>query len=241
MNRSTVSAALCLAIVFGTSTRANEQSVASPYPSMAPIDGYLMPDRNAEIALARSAAPAAISEHASILVLGRRGYQTAIEGSNGFTCLVERSWMAPFDSPDFWNPKLRGPICYNPPAARSILPYTLNTTELALAGVPKSQIFERIRAAAVRRELPIPEPGAMSYMMAKQGYLGDEAKSWHPHLMFHLSKTEPAVWGANFPGSPVVFDQQYHEVPEPETIFMVLLPWWSDGTAAPYSADGMQM
>jgi hypothetical protein len=237
MNKSIVSAVIYCAIL----STAHAESAASPYPSMAPIDGYLMPDRNAEIALARSAAPAAISGHATVMVLGRRGYQTAVEGSNGFTCLVERSWMAPFDKPDFWNPKVRGPICYNPPAVRSIFPYTLKRTELVLAGVPKSQVLERIRAAAAHRELPTPEPGAMSYMMAKQGYLGDDAKSWHSHLMFHLPNTEAAVWGANLPGSPVVLNEQYREVPEPETIFMVLLPRWSDGTAAPYSTERMKM
>jgi hypothetical protein len=208
---------------------------------MAPIDGYLMPDRNAEIALARSAAPAAISGRATVMVLGRGGYQPVVQGSNGFVCLVERSWMAPFDNPDFWNPKVRGPICYNPPAARSIFQYTLKRTELVLAGVSKSQVLERIRAAAANRALPMPESGAMSYMMAKQGYLGDDGKSWHPHLMFHLPNTEAAVWGANLPGSPVILDQRYHESPEPQTIFMVLLPRWSDGTAAAYSADGAQM
>ena len=83
---------------------------APGYPRMAPIAQYLMPDRAAEIALARSAAPAAISDHATILVLQPHGYVTAVEGQNGFVCVVERSWMSPFDAPQFWNPKLRGPI-----------------------------------------------------------------------------------------------------------------------------------
>jgi hypothetical protein len=50
-----------------------------------------MADRNAEIALARSAAPDAISRDAEVLVLGRNGYQTAVTGKNGFVCVVERS------------------------------------------------------------------------------------------------------------------------------------------------------
>ena len=72
------------------------------YPKMAPVDQYLM-ERNAEILLARSAAPDSISSDATILVLGRQGYETAVRGKNGFVCMVERSWMAAFDSPEFWN------------------------------------------------------------------------------------------------------------------------------------------
>jgi hypothetical protein len=97
------------------------QDAKQPYASMAPVEQYLM-DRNAEIALARSAAPDAISRDATILVLGRHGYETAVEGKNGWVCMVERGWMAPFDSPEFWNPKIRGANRLNPPAARVVLP-----------------------------------------------------------------------------------------------------------------------
>src|SRR3984893_1573086 len=82
------------------------------YPKMAPVDQYLM-ERNAEILLERSAAPDSISSNATILVLGRQGYETAVRGKNGFVCMVERSWMAQFDSPEFWNPKGRGAECLN--------------------------------------------------------------------------------------------------------------------------------
>jgi hypothetical protein len=208
------------------------QDAKSPYPAMAPIDQYLAAERSAEIALARSSAPEAISRDATVLVLGRNGYETAIEGKNGFTCLVERSWMSPFDSPDFWNPKLRGPVCYNPAAVRSILPYTLNRTKLVLAGTPKARMHESIVAAVAKGELPVPETGAMSYMMAKDGYLGDSAGHWHPHLMFHIPKTDGATWGANLPGSPVVYNDEFTDVPEPEIIFLVPVAKWSDGTPA---------
>lgn len=222
----------CFAIVIGLS--ASRQSWAQnrqvPYPSMAPLDQYLMSDRNAEIAMARSAAPDAISLDATVLVFGKQGYETASAGKNGFTCLVERSWMSPLDSPEFWNPKLRGPICYNPPAVRSVLPYTFHRTKLVLAGQSKAQMKESIKAALARKELPMPEPGAMSYMMSKDGYLGDAVAHWHPHLMFHIPKTDGVSWGANLPGSPVLLNDDFLDVPEPETIFMMLVNHWSDGT-----------
>ena len=202
---------------------------ASPYERMAPLEQYLMP-AGSEIALARSAAPAAISDKATVLTLDSHGYQTAIRGSNGFTCLVERSWMSPFESPDFWNPKIRGPVCYNPAASGSILAYTLRRTKLALAGNSKENILDAVRGALARNELPSPEPGAMSFMLSKHGYLSDANDHWHPHLMFHVPKVAGASWGANLPGSPVVLDDR--EVPEPQTIFMVPVSQWSDGTTA---------
>src|SRR5580704_6230733 len=89
------------------------------YPAMAPLDQYLIADENAEIALARSAAPASISQAAEVMVLRRTGYETAVKGSNGFLCFVERGWAAGTDAPDFWNPKVRSPNCFNAAAARS--------------------------------------------------------------------------------------------------------------------------
>jgi hypothetical protein len=203
----------------------------SKYDGMARLDEYLIPDPHAEVALARSAAPAAISDKATLLTLNRQGYQTAANGTNGFTCLVERSWMSPFDSPEFWNPKIRGPVCYNPAASQSVLAYTLRRTKLVLAGLSKAQMLEDIRTAEARKELAVPEPGAMSFMMSKDQYLGDAGGHWHSHLMFHVPKTPAASWGANVSGSPVVLDDR--EVPEPETLFLVPVAHWSDGTEAP--------
>ncbi len=223
---------LLLSSVCGTSRQTWAQSAMTQYPSMAPLDQYLIADRNAEIALARSAAPTSISRDATVLVFEKSGYQTVVEGKNGFTCLVERSWMSPFDRPEFWNPKMRGPICYNPAAVRTILPYTLNRTKLVLAGLSKAQMRESITSAVGKNELPMPEAGAMSYMMSKEGNLGDSVGHWHPHLMFHVPKTDDASWGADLTGSPVLYDNEHRDVPEPETIFMIPVVHWSDGTAA---------
>jgi hypothetical protein len=217
------------------------QDAKTQYSSMAPLDQYLMADRNAEIALSRSAAPTSISGDATVLVFEKSGYQTAVEGKNGFTCLVERAWMSPMDSPEFWNPKMRGPICYNPAAVRTILPYTINRTRLVLTGLSKTQIRENVTASTAKNELPMPEAGAMSYMMSKAGNLGDSVGAWRPHLMFSVpktaeSKTDESSWGADVTGSPVLYNNEYRDVPEPEIIFMVPVSYWSDGTAAPHQA-----
>lgn len=215
---------------------AQAQEAKAPYAAMAPLDQYLIADRDSEIALAKSAAPPALSSDANVLVLEKDGYHTAVEGKNGFTCIVERGWMSPLDSTDFWNPKLRGPICYNPPAVRSILPYTILRTKLILGGLTKDQMVEKIQAELAGSLLPMPEPGAMSYMMSKNQYLGDGPGHWHSHLMFHLPRMGAASWGANLDGSPVVLDTYHHDWPEPETIFMVPVDHWSDGSSADDSA-----
>ena len=223
-----------LILLLAVEWQAKAQDAKNQYPTMAPLEQYLMADRNAEIDLARSAAPPSISRDATVLVLEKSGYQTAVEGKNGFTCMVERAWMSPFDSPEFWNPKMRGPICYNPAAVRTILPYTTNRTKLALSGSTKAQMHENITAAMAKNELPMPEAGAMSYMMSKAGNLGDSVGHWCPHLMFSVPKTDDASWGADLAGSPVLYNDENRDVPEPETIFMVRVSHWSDGTAAPH-------
>ncbi|HTD22986.1 MAG TPA: hypothetical protein VK738_10055 [Terriglobales bacterium] len=218
-----------LVVVLSVIWQAHAQDAKTPYPNMAPLDQYLM-ERNAEITLARSAAPESISQDAEVMVLGPHGYETAVKGKNGFVCMVERSWTAPIDDPEFWNPKLRGPLCLNPPAARSNLPVTIKKTELVLAGRSKAQMVEGIKAAFDKKELTAPEPGAMCYMMSKQGYLSDRGGHWHPHLMFFVPATDPAAWGADLPGSPVIaFKDNWERL----TVFLVPVTKWSDGTAAP--------
>jgi len=226
MIRTIKTRSFALVVLLSAAWHAQAQQTETAYPKMAPLDQYLMAGE-AEIALARSAAPESISHDAEVLVLGRHGYETAIKGKNGFVCLVERSWTAPIDDPNFWNPKLRGPICLNPPAARSYLPLTIKKTEFVLAGQSKAQMFESIKAGLDKKELPTPEVGAMSYMMAKEQYLGDSAQHWHPHLMFFLPQTDTATWGADLKGSPIFGAND----PEDRlTVFFVPVAKWSDGT-----------
>lgn len=218
-----------LVVLLGLVWPAPAQDAKTPYSSMAPLDQYLM-ERGAEIALARSAAPESISRDAEVMVLGQHGYETAVKGKNDFVCLVWRSWTAGTDDPDFWNPKLRGPVCLNPPAARSQVPLTLKKTEVILASRSKDQMSEAVKAAFDRKELLTPESSAMCYMMSKQGYLSDRGGRWHPHLMFFLPLTEPAAWGAGLPGSPVLASQ---DSLDRLTVFLIPVGKWSDGTAAP--------
>jgi hypothetical protein len=190
------------------------------------IDQYLMTDHAAEIALARSAAPESISRDAEVLILGRHGFETAVKGGNGFVCIVGRSWSSAADA-DFYDPTVRVPICVNAAAARSYLLRVKRIAELMVAGHTKAQMEEAYAAAMKNKELPPMEAGAMCYMMGKDGYGGATAPHWPPHLMFFYSDVDPAIWGANLPGSPVV---AIADPTEHLTQFVIPTQRYSDGT-----------
>jgi hypothetical protein len=217
------------------------QDAKQPYPNMAPIEQYLM-DRDAEIALARSAAPDAISHDASVIVLTRHGYETSVEGKNGWVCWVGRGWMGMFDHPEFWNPKVRAAECINPPAVRSVLPYAYKRTELLLAGHSKQEVIAAIKAAIDKKELPALEQGTVSYMMSKDSYLSDYGGHNAPHMMFYETAKDGAAWGANLTNSPVLAVNYWYISAEaypqlksfpPLSVFLVGVTKWSDGTPAP--------
>jgi hypothetical protein len=221
---------LAPAVFLYSTQKIHAQTKNTAYPSMAPLDQYLIADRTSEIALARTAAPASISDQAEIMVLTREGYTSAEKGSNGFLCLIERGWGAATDEPEFWNPAIRAPICFNPAAAKTFVPIYLMKTKLALAGKSKQQVLAATNAAFDKGELPALAPGAMCYMMSPRQYLNDRGRHWHPHLMFFVQGDAAKSWGADLPGSPII------AAPDPEervTIFMVVAAKWSDATPAP--------
>jgi hypothetical protein len=231
----------CILLVFAVACAASasappsalptQQAVAPPaqtaYATMQPVAQYTIANSADEIALARSAAPSSISADAEILVLGNRGYETAVQGKNGFVCLVERSWANRFDSDEFWNPRMRSPDCYNPPAARTVLPPYLKRTEWVLAGASKQALVERTKAAVLGKEFVDPELGSLSYMMSVHGHLNEAAGHWHPHVMFFVPRATAA--GANLPGSPI-FAQEGDDT-DLFTILDVPVHQWSDGSS----------
>jgi hypothetical protein len=223
-----------LALALSAARHAQAQDAKNPYPtSMAPLDQYLM-DRDAEIAMARSAAPPSIAKDATVLVLGRHGFETAVQGTNGFVCNVDR-WMDQFeDSPEFWNPKRHGPVCYNPQAAKTLVPILMIRTKLALAGKSKAEMKEGMKAAIEKGELPALEPSAMAYMLSKQGFLNSKCGNCSPHLMFYVPVKDAHTWGAAPLGTdaPVLLAPHFNGAPEPVTEFIVPVSEWSDGTSA---------
>lgn len=198
-------------------------------PARGPIGPYLMPSRQAEVTLARSAAPPAIAAKADVLVLTAHGFETAVKGSNGFVCVVERSWNAPFSDTEFWNPKERGPDCYNPPAARTEIPQVIQETKWAVAGLSKQQMADRTKAAFADHAFLPPQPGAFGLMLSKQGHLNHAHGPWYPHMMFFIPRDQISNWAANVDNSPA------QSVDRSPLSMLVMVPvlTWSDGSPAP--------
>jgi hypothetical protein len=215
------------------------QDRKTAYPTMAPAAQYRISARDDEIALARTAAPPSISRDAEVLVLGERGYETAVKGKNGFVCFVERSWDAGFDDVEFWNPKLRAPNCFNPPAVRTVLPQYLKRTEWVLAGVNRQDMKAKALSAIDGHEFKSPEPGAFSFMLSKDGYVSDAAAGpWLPHVMFFVPHGQAATWGAGLEGSPVIGKDGSDIEP---TVLFVPVRRWSDGSPAPPADEQHRM
>ena len=209
---------------------ARGQAGKAAYPAMAPVDEYLMADESAEIALARSAAPASISDGAEVMVLGRQGYTTAVKGRMAFCVSWSDHGARQPMSRSSGIPKFALPFASMRPRPERLRRIYLMKTRLVLEGKSKAEIVEETRSALDKKELPALEPGAMCYMMSKQQYLNDRGMSWHPHLMFFVAGDAAKSWGADLPGSPVI---AANDPEERVTIFMVWAAEWSDGTPGP--------
>src|SRR5262245_48202933 len=169
--------------------------------SYRPLAEYMM-DQPAEIALAKSAAPDNISGRATIKVLTAAGYKVVAQGDNGFVCMVLRGWAAPTFSPVplrqlVYDAKLRAPICFDPVAVRTVLPYQELRAALGMAGKGPDEIAAGVAAAYAKGELPKMEAVAFAYMYSADMYLGPQAGHFHPHMMVYAPYYDNAMLGGN--------------------------------------------
>jgi hypothetical protein len=147
--------------------------------------------RDREIALARTAAPVAVSRDATVMVLTERGFEVATRGTNGVTCVVNRS-----------HPQSLEPHCFDAEASATILPMELRRTELLREGKSGEEIDREIAAGLLSGKYRLPRRPAMSYMMSgEQVLISDDGKNvgrWQPHLMIyypHLTSTDLGLEG----------------------------------------------
>jgi len=229
------SAVACAALAGGAHAALGQQAAAPQAPvqlTITSVDPYLMPDRAAEIALARTAAPKWISDSATIMVLGRTGFTEAVKGTNGFTCLVVRSLSDPLTAPERWNTKELAPHCFNPPASRTVLPTVLKQTEWVIAGMTPDQIIKQFDRAYATHEFVTPENGSMTYMLSPSQTLGPNNSHWVPHLMFYFDKSaSPSWWGIGDSVTTVINGS----AADPNATYLLLLVPvrnWSNGQSA---------
>jgi hypothetical protein len=197
-----------LVLVFGSMQATSMLGQNSKYP---PLSEYMMTPE-AEVALARSAAPENVSGHATVKILAASGYKVAAQGDNGFVCIVMRGWGAPTFSPAqlrdlVYYAKLRAPICFNPVASRTVLPLQELRARLGTEGKTPDQIAEVVQAAYTKGELPKMEMVAFAYMFSADQDLGPGVGHWHPHMMVYTPYYENSMLGGNQPGAlPIVGD-----------------------------------
>jgi hypothetical protein len=181
----------------------------SKYP---PLSEYMMAPE-AEVALARSAAPAPIAARATVKILTPSGYKAVAHGDNGFVCIVMRGWAAATsatasDRDLVYYAKLRAPICFDPVASRTVLPLQERQATLGMAGKGPDQIAADVQAAYANGELPSMEAVAFAYMFSADQDLGPGVGAWHPHMMVYTPYYQNSMLGGNEveSGLPVVSD-----------------------------------
>lgn len=198
---------------------------------------YMIADHVEEAALARSAAPAMIADSASVYVLTDAGYVEVARGSNGFTCMVIRSFIMPdADSATTWEPRLRAPHCFNAEASRTAIPNILYRTRQMLRGTPAARIEAYVRQSYATHRWPTTTVGAMAYMFSPRQWLAPENSTWKPHLMFFFpAGRSPATWGAVHAMNASLIDAGPAPF-LPGKFVLVPVEQWSDGT--PYESAG---
>jgi hypothetical protein len=176
-------------------------------PKYPPLSEYMMA-RDAEIALAKSAAPDNISSHATIKVLTASGFQAVHNGDNGFVCMVMRGWSAPMYTPAqfrdlVYDAKVRAPICFNPDASRTVLPYYELRSKFGMEGRTLDQMAEGVQAAYAKGELPKRDSVSFAYMWSADQNLASGIGHWHPHMMVFAPYYDNSMLGNNEFSSPL--------------------------------------
>lgn len=221
---------VAISIVAGASALGAQKT-----PDVTP---YLIADRATEIALARTAAPADVSGKATVLVLTPKGYTEVAHGTNGFTCVVMRSFSASPNDRGFWNPRVSAPHCFNPPAVRTILPAMLAQIDWALAGATPAELNARIKQAYAEQRFPMPAAGAMAYMLSPKQHLSDTDPHWMPHLMFYYDRAlSGTTFGAGGMSAPII-DASAGDPNAPVQVIYIPTHTWSDGTPVVRSSSG---
>lgn len=204
MKNRLISLALLAGLFAASAGAQTSKSQAHKYP---PIQEYLMPQAS-EIAFARSAAPANISGRATIKVLTASGFKVVHQGDNGFVCMVMRGFSAPTYTPAqfrdlVYDPSVRSPICFDPKAAKQVMPYYELRTKLAMEGKSPDQIAEGVQAAYARGEIPQRDGVSFAYMWSADQNLIPGVGHWHPHVMVFAPYYENSMVGGNTFGAPV--------------------------------------
>jgi hypothetical protein len=160
-----------------------------------------------ELELALKAAPAHLRNEATVYVFGKRGYEKARVGTNGFNCMVNRDGT---QDGDF----TLHPTCWDPEGSRTILPIMLRVGELIAREKSSAEIKRDIDEGFAQGRFHSPGKTGIAYMLAgdvkfdpKSGQL--ESTVFPPHYMIYAPGVTNADIGmtkeATTPGLPFVY------------------------------------
>jgi hypothetical protein len=169
-----------------------------------PLSEYMMAPE-AEVALAKSAAPHKISERATVKILTASGYKVAAQGDNGFVCMVLRGWSGAPDPEVVYYSKLRAPICFDLVASRTVVPMEELRTQLGMEGKDPDTIAREVATAYGLGRLPKMDGVAFAYMWSANQDVGPGFGAWHPHMMVYAPYYENSMLGGNEVGGSAPF------------------------------------
>jgi hypothetical protein len=162
-----------------------------------------------QIELAESAAPAEVSSHATVYILGPKGYEKAREGTNGFSCFVGRHFVKPTETSV-------EPGCFDAEGSRTILVVHLREEELRASGRSEAEIKADVAKGYKEGRFQHPSKPGLLYMMSSENRLpsgNGTTASFPPHLMFYApnmtlkdigfdSALQLEYMGMTHPGAP---------------------------------------
>jgi hypothetical protein len=137
--------------------------------------------RERQIDLALSAAPTEVSSKAAVYILGPKGYEKVREGTNGFSCLIERSFKGTTQTSS-------APACFDAEGSGSIMVAYLRREELRAEGKSEEEVKEDIAQGYKDGRFKVPGPGFL-YMMSNENFVYNNVSGKSgfvaPHLMFY--------------------------------------------------------
>lgn len=167
-----------------------------------------------QIELAKLAAPPEVSEAATIYVLGAHGYEKVADGTNGFSCLVER------ELPDTMEPE-----CYDAIGSATTLQVRLFVEAQRAAGKSEDEVQRSLKAGYQNGKFRAPQKPGICYMLSEFNYVFDpESKQiihFPGHLMFYAPYATKKTVGFG-KGAPYLVHPG-----EPDTL-MIVVPASSD-------------
>jgi hypothetical protein len=170
--------------------------------------------REEKIKLAEGAAPPEISGKATVYILERSGYVKVRDGSNGFSCFVDRQ-----------DPLNLEPTCFDAEGSATTLQSRFLAEELRAKGKSEDEVTAAIAEGYKSGKFRAPQKPGIVYMMSDAGYLYVEKLNKMVHLPAHLMFYDPYATDKDI-GEPPTAANMPHLIRagQPDAVIIVIPP-----------------